>query len=99
MIGNKIQKYQKFQNRIIQKVINEYDRELPKDKGIYLKKNDKKLLMVWGLYNNIIILYQNLINNTTNQPSKFRTKISMERDKDSPQTYSTSSQIKLKLQC
>ena len=46
-------------------------------KDIYLQKKDNKLLMNWDQYNNIIMEYQkiiDLLDNTPNQPPKFRTK-------------------------
>ena len=55
---------------------------------------DRKLLMIWNKYNSIIIKYQkiiNFLNNTSNQPTKFRTK-----NDESGGTYNTHSQIKYK---
>ena len=52
------------------------DRETPRESYIYLQKEDKKLLMIWDYYNNIIMEYQeklNLLDNTPNQPIKFPT--------------------------
>ena len=46
-------------------------------KNTYLLKKDNKLMMNQGQYNNRIIEYQkilNLLDNASNQPSKFRTK-------------------------
>ena len=55
---------------------------------------DKKLLIIWILmeYQKII----NLLDNTPNQPSKFRTKNWIEINVDSCETYNTNSQIKFK---
>ena len=41
----------------------------------------------------------NLLDNTPNQPSKFRTKNWVEINDDSGETYDINSQIKFKLQC
>ena len=44
---------------------------------IYIQKKDRKLLMTWDWYNWIVMEYQkmiNFLNNTPNEPSKFRTK-------------------------
>ena len=46
-------------------------------KNTYLLKKDNKLMMNQGQYNNRIMEYQkilNLLDNASNQPSKFRTK-------------------------
>ena len=40
-----------------------------------------------------------LLNNTTNQPIKFRTKNWIEINDDACGTYNTNSQIKFKIQC
>ena len=55
---------------------------------------DRKLLIIWILkeYQKII----NLLDNTPNQPSKFRTKNWIEINVDSCETYNTNSQIKFK---
>ena len=47
------------------------------NKDIYLQKKENKLLMNLDQYNNIIMEDQkmiNLLDNISNQPSKFRTK-------------------------
>ena len=44
---------------------------------IYIQKKTRKLWMIWHWYNSIIMEYQkiiNLLNNTPNYPSKFKTK-------------------------
>ena len=46
-------------------------------KDIYLQKKDKNLLINYNQYNNIIMEYRkmiNLLDNTSNQTFKFRTK-------------------------
>ena len=54
-----------------------FDWQTPKERYIYLQKEDDNLLISWDYYNNIIIESQkitNLLDNTSNQPSKFMTK-------------------------
>ena len=46
------------------------------------------------MYNNGILKIMNLLDNTPNQPSKFRTKNWIETNDDSYQRYETSSQIR-----
>ena len=46
-------------------------------------------------YKNIV----NLLNNTSNQPAKFRTRDLVEKNYESRETYNTNSQSSLKLQC
>ena len=44
-------------------------------KDVYLQKKERKLLMIQDQYDSIIIEFQkiiNLLDNTPNQPSKFR---------------------------
>ena len=68
-------------------------------KDTYLQKKDNKLLMNQNQYNNIITEYQkiiNLLDNTPNQPSKFRTKNWVEINDESRGTYNVNSQIKFK---
>ena len=46
-------------------------------KDIYLQNKDKNVLIIWDWNNSIIMEYQkmiNLLDNTPNQPTKFRTK-------------------------
>ena len=65
-------------------------------KDIYLKKETKKS---WYQYNSIIMEYQktlNLLDNTPNQPTKFRTKKLVETNDEERRTYNTNSQIKFK---
>ena len=53
----------------------------------------------YGWYNNIIMEYQkiaNLLDNTSNQPSKFRTKNWVEINDEAEGTYSPNKQIKFK---
>ena len=46
----KLRQFQKIHNRIIQKVTNVHDKEIPKkipeEKYIYIQKKDKKLLLI-----------------------------------------------------
>ena len=53
-------------------------------KDIYLQKKDKKLLVI------------RLLDNTSNQPSKFRTKNWIEINDQSRGTYNTNSDIRFK---
>ena len=65
----------------------------------FLQKKDTKLLMNSVQYNNIIMEYQkiaNLIDDTSNQTSKFRTKNWVEINDESRDTYNVNSQIKFK---
>ena len=51
-------------------------------------------------FNSIIMEYQkikNLLDNTPNQPTKFRTKNSIEINDESRETYNTNSQIRFKI--
>ena len=88
----------KIRCRILQRQLKATQKYLEKDK--YLQKKGRKLLISYYYYNNNIILeYQkiiNLLHNTPNQPSKFRTKILVEIDDDSPGMYNTNSEIKFK---
>ena len=75
-----------------------FDREIPK-KYIRLQKRDRKLLMIWDWYKDIILEYQKIINllkNTLIQPSKFRTENWVEINYDSFGTCDTNSQTKFK---
>ena len=68
-------------------------------KDTYLQKKDNKLLMNQNQYNNIITEYQkiiNLLDNTPNQPSKFRRKNWFEINDESRGTYNVNSQTKFK---
>ena len=73
--------------------------EAQKKKDTYLQKKDNKLLMNYGQYNNIIMEYQkiaNLLDNTLDQPSKFRKKNWVEINDESKESYGTDSDIKFK---
>ena len=64
----------------------------------YLQKKDK-LLMNSDWYNNIILKYQkiaNLLDNTSNESSKFRTKNQVEINDESRGTCSVNRQIDFK---
>ena len=59
-------------------------------KETYLQKKGNRLLMNHGQYNNIIMEYQkitNLLDNVSNQLSKFRTKNWVEINDESKGTY------------
>ena len=65
----------------------------------YLQKKDKKSLMNSGQYSNITIEYQKimtLLDNASNQPSKFRTQNWVEINDESRGGYNVNSQIKFK---
>ena len=71
-------------------------------KDIYLQKKDKKLSMNQNYYNNIIQEYQkiiNLLDNTPNQLSGFRTKNWIEINDQSIEKCNTNNDIRLKLHC
>ena len=69
-------------------------------KDIYLQKKDKMLLIIFNInYNSIVMEYQKIIkllDNTPNQPNKFRTKTWIEINDELRGTYNTNSQIKFK---
>ena len=65
----------------------------------YLQKKDNKLLMNSDWYNNIILEYQkmaNLLDNTSNESSKFRAKSQVEISDELRGTCSVNSQINFK---
>ena len=80
MIGNNNTSFSKnLQQDNSETVTNGHDKETPKDilKDIDVQKKDRKLLIIWDLYNSIIMEYQkviSLLDNTQNQPTAFRTK-------------------------
>ena len=66
---------------------------------IYLQKKDNKLLMNKDEYNNTIMEYQkiaNLLDDASNQSSKFKTKNWVEINDESRGTYNVNSQMKFK---
>ena len=72
---------------------------LKKDIYIYIKKKDKKLLIILTLswYSSIIMEYQKIINlsdNTPNQPTRFKTKNWVEMIGNSRGTYNFNVKIK-----
>ena len=72
----------------------EHDREYLR-KDIYLQKKDRKSFMILDLYKSIVMEYQKLINlldNTANQTSKFRTRDWVETNDDSRITCNTNNQ-------
>ena len=59
-------------------------------KDVYLQKKERKLLMIQDQYDSIIIEFQkiiNLLDNTPNQPSKFRINNWVEINDESRGTY------------
>ena len=75
-------------------LINKY---LKKD--IYLTKKDIKLFMILDQYASTILEYQkitNLLDNTSNLPSKFRSKNLVKINDDARGAYNKDSQIKSK---
>ena len=63
-------------------------------KDLYLQRKDRKLLMIRDYYDNKIMEYQkiiDLLDNTPNQPSKFKTKNWVEVNDDERGAYNTSS--------
>ena len=80
-------------------VTNENDKEIPKEINISPEERQKIYWQSKINFNSIIIEYQkiiNLLDNTPNQPAKFRTKNWVEIHDDSHGTYNTNSQIKFK---
>ena len=78
-IADRIRKVSKTsQQSTLEIVTNEHDKEVSKQRYIYLQKKNRKLLIIWYQYNSVIMEYQkrilNLLDNKPNQPSKFRTK-------------------------
>ena len=68
-------------------------------RDIYLQKKDNKLLMNKDEYNNTIMEYQkiaNLLDDASNQSSKFKTKNWVEINDESRGTYNVNSQMKFK---
>ena len=68
-----LQKFKKNQRQLQMRMIKKH---LKKD--IHLQKKKKKLLIIWD--NSIIMEYQktiNLLDNTLNQPTKYRRKIGL----------------------
>ena len=68
-------------------------------KNEYLQKKDKELSMNLHQYNAMIMEYQktmNILDNTSNQLTKFRTKKMVEINDNARATYNTSSQITFK---
>ena len=65
----------------------------------YLQKKGNRLLMNYVQYNNMIMEYQkiaNLLDNTTDQPSKFRTKNWVQINDKPRGTYSVNRQVNFK---
>ena len=65
----------------------------------YLQKKGNKLLMNYVQYNNMIMEYQKiakLLDNTTDQPSKFRTKNWVQINDKPRGTYSVNRQVNFK---
>ena len=65
---------------------------------VYLPKKDNKLLINQSYHNSVIMEYQkieNLLNDESSQPSKFRTRNLVEKNVESRGTY-TSNDIKFK---
>ena len=68
-------------------------------KDTYFQKEDNKSLINYSQYNNIIMEYQkitNLLDNTSNQQSKFRTKNWVEINEESRGGQNVNSQTKFK---
>ena len=97
MYDGKITKFSKnSQQNNLETLINENDKEIPKERYISLEERQKN---IDNLGVDIIMEYQKIIkllDNTTNQPTKFRTKNWVEINDDSRGTYNANSQIKFK---
>ena len=92
-------KSQEVQRRIIQKGLKMRMIKKYLKKHIYLQKKDRKLLMIWDYHNSIIMEYQriiNLLDNTWNQPSKYKTKNWVQIIDEPQETYNEDNQIRHK---
>ena len=90
----KLRKLQKTHNNIIQRKLQMSIVKKYLKKDLYLQKKDRKLLMIRDYYDNKIMEYQkiiDLLDNTPNQPSKFKTKNWVEINDDERGAYNTSS--------
>ena len=90
----KLRKLQKTHNNIIQRKLQMSIVKKYLKKDLYLQRKDRKLLMIRDYYDNKIMEYQKLIDlldNTPNQPSKFKTKNWVEVNDDERGAYNTSS--------
>ena len=103
LIGNKtangIREVSKISPRNSSKIAEiEHDKKIPKER--YISPEERhKIIHDLRLMLSVIIEYQkimNLLDNTPNQPSRFRTKNMLEINDNSRGTYSTNSQIKFK---
>ena len=90
----KFRKLQKTHNNIIQRKLQMSIVKKYLKKDLYLQRKDRKLLMIRDYYDNKIMEYQkiiDLLDNTPNQPSKFKTKNWVEINDDERGAYNTSS--------
>ena len=90
----KFRKLQKTHNNIIQRKLQMSIVKKYLKKDLYLQRKDRKLLMIRDYYDNKIMEYQkiiDLLDNTPNQPSKFKTKNWVEVNDDERGAYNTSS--------
>ena len=96
---DRITKIQKIHNKIIQKQLQMSMTKKYLKKDIYLQKKNKKLLITLisiQQYNKEYQKIINLLNNEPNQPTKFRTKNSIEINDDAHGTNNIDSQINFK---
>ena len=94
-----LQKFQKIHNKIIERQLQTSMIKKYLKIDIHLQNKDRKLFMIWDYYNNIVMEYWkiiNLLDNTQNQPSKFRTKNWVEINDDTIGRYNINGEIKLK---
>ena len=90
----KLRKLQKTHNNIILRKLQMSIVKKYLKKDLYLQRKDRKLLMIRDYYDNKIMEYQkiiDLLDNTPNQPSKFKTKNWVEINDDERGAYNTSS--------
>ena len=90
----KLRKLQKTHDNIIQRKLQMSIVKKYLKKDLYLQRKDRKLLMIRDYYDNKIMEYQkiiDLLDNTPNQPSKFKTKNWVEINDDERGAYNTSS--------
>ena len=90
----KLRKLQKTHNNIIQRKLQMSIVKKYLKKDLYLQRKGRKLLMIRDYYDNKKLEYQkiiDLLDNTPNQPSKFKTKNWVEINDDERGAYNTSS--------
>ena len=93
------QKIKKVSKNLQQNNSDQYDKEMPKERYVSPEEKQKIIDNFKINYSNIIMGYQkiiNLLDNTPNQPTKFRKKNWAEINDEEGGTYNGNSQIKFK---